>query len=197
MSKTVLRVKNLETFYGPVMAIRGVTLEVGKGQIVTILGSNGAGKTTILKTISGAIEPQKGSVEFDGEAITGMEPDKIARAGIRHVPEGREVFPFLTVRENLEVGAFSEPDRKQVQRQMDRVFDYDPLIREIQRLAEEMHYETQERFITRIVDECVRYNEIKSVEVFLRKSPVFGSSGELGVRLEIGESDLANLRTNR
>ncbi|MEC8177400.1 MAG: ATP-binding cassette domain-containing protein, partial [Pseudomonadota bacterium] len=108
------------------MAIRGVTLEVGKGQIVTILGSNGAGKTTILKTISGAIEPQKGSVEFDGEAITGMEPDKIARAGIRHVPEGREVFPFLTVRENLEVGAFSEPDRKQVQRQMDRVFDFFP-----------------------------------------------------------------------
>ena len=126
MSKTVLRVKNLETFYGPVMAIRGVTLEVGNGQIVTILGSNGAGKTTILKTISGAIEPQKGSVEFDGEAITGMEPDKIARAGIRHVPEGREVFPFLTVRENLEVGAFSEPDRKQVQRQMDRVFDFFP-----------------------------------------------------------------------
>ena len=76
MSETVLRVKNLETFYGPVMAIRGVTLEVGKGQIVTILGSNGAGKTTILKTISGAIEPQKGSVEFDGEAITGMEPIK-------------------------------------------------------------------------------------------------------------------------
>ena len=126
MSETVLRVKNLETFYGPVMAIRGVTLEVGEGQIVTILGSNGAGKTTILKTISGAIEPQKGSVEFDGEAITGMEPDKIARAGIRHVPEGREVFPFLTVRENLEVGAFSEPDRKQVQRQMDRVFDFFP-----------------------------------------------------------------------
>ena len=126
MSETVLRVKNLETFYGPVMAIRGVTLEVGKGQIVTILGSNGAGKTTILKTISGAIEPQKGSVEFYGEAITGMEPDKIARAGVRHVPEGREVFPFLTVRENLEVGAFSEPDRKQVQRQMDRVFDFFP-----------------------------------------------------------------------
>tara|TARA_B100001057_G_scaffold85386_1_gene81230 strand:- start:3977 stop:4750 length:774 start_codon:yes stop_codon:yes gene_type:complete len=126
MPETVLKVRNLETFYGPVMAIRGVTLEVGKSQIVTILGSNGAGKTTILKTISGAIEPQKGSVEFDGEAITGLEPDKVARAGIRHVPEGREVFPFLTVRENLEVGGFSEPDRKQVQRQIDRVFDFFP-----------------------------------------------------------------------
>ena len=80
--------------------------------------------------------------------------------------------------------------------QMDRVFDYDPLIREIQRMSREMHYETQERFITRIVDECVKHNEIKSVEVFLRKSPVFGSSGELGVRLVIGEPNLTNLRTD-
>ena len=81
--------------------------------------------------------------------------------------------------------------------QMERVFDYDPLIQEIQLMSREMHYETQERFITRIVDECVKYNEIKSVEVFLRKSPVFGSSGELGVRLKIGEPDLTNLRTVR
>ena len=81
--------------------------------------------------------------------------------------------------------------------QMERVFDYDPLIRDIRLMAEEMHYETQERFITRIVDECVKYNEIKSVEVFLRKSPVFGSSGELGVRVEIGELDLAHLRSHR
>lgn len=80
--------------------------------------------------------------------------------------------------------------------QMDRVFDYDPLIREIRLMAEEMHYETQERFITRIVDECVKYSEIRSVEVFLRKSPVFGSSGELGVRLEVDEPDLSNLRTD-
>ena len=80
--------------------------------------------------------------------------------------------------------------------QMDRVFDYDPLIREIRLMAGEMHYETQERFITRIVDQCVKYSEIKSVEVFLRKSPVFGSSGELGVRLEADESDLTNLRTD-
>jgi dihydroneopterin aldolase len=79
--------------------------------------------------------------------------------------------------------------------QMDRVFDYDPLIREIQRLAKEMHYETQERFITRIVEECVKYNEIKSVEVFLRKAPVFGSSGELGVRLQIGMRHLRNMKT--
>ena len=81
--------------------------------------------------------------------------------------------------------------------QMERVFDYDPLIQEIQLMSREMHYETQERFITRMVDECVKYNEIKSVEVFLRKSPVFGSSGELGVRVEIGELDLAHLRIDR
>jgi len=81
--------------------------------------------------------------------------------------------------------------------QMDRVFDYDPLIREIRLMAEEMHYETQERFMTRIVDQCVNYGEIKSVEVFLRKSPVFGSSGELGVRLEVDETDLTNLRADR
>ena len=80
--------------------------------------------------------------------------------------------------------------------QMERVFDYDPLIQEIQLMSREMHYETQERFITRMVDECVKYNEIKSVEVFLRKSPVFGSSGELGVRLVIGEPNLTNLRTD-
>ncbi|RPF98850.1 MAG: dihydroneopterin aldolase [Rhodospirillaceae bacterium] len=80
--------------------------------------------------------------------------------------------------------------------QMDQVFDYDPLIREIRMMAEELHYETQERFITRIVDECCKYSEIKSVGVFLRKSPVFGSSGELGVRLEADESDLTNLRTD-
>ena len=80
--------------------------------------------------------------------------------------------------------------------QMDRVFDYDPLIREIRLMAEEMHYETQERFITRIVDECCKYSEIKSVEALLRKSPVFGSSGELGVRLEVDETDLTNLRTD-
>ena len=78
--------------------------------------------------------------------------------------------------------------------EMDRVFDYDPLILEIQRKAEEMRYESQERFITRIVDECVRYREIKSIEVFLRKTPILGLSGELGVRLEVEEPDLINLR---
>ena len=91
------------------MAIRGVSLSVPDGKIVTVLGANGAGKTTILKTISGVLDPLKGSVEFEGKPIQRMDPDKIVRLGLSHVPEGREVFPFLTVRENLVMGGFRAP----------------------------------------------------------------------------------------
>ena len=97
----LLQVRNIETFYGPVMAVRGISLDVHEGQIVSILGGNGAGKTTILKTICGALEPQKGTVVFSGQDITAWQPDKTAQQGMGHVPEGREVFPFLTVKENL------------------------------------------------------------------------------------------------
>ncbi|MCE2423666.1 MAG: ABC transporter ATP-binding protein [Pseudomonadales bacterium] len=92
------------------MAIRGVSIEVAEHDVVTILGANGAGKTTVLKTICGAMEPQKGSVTFADEDITNRDPDRVARLGIGHVPEGREVFPFLTVDENLRMGAFSRKD---------------------------------------------------------------------------------------
>ena len=103
----LLTVRNVETYYGPIMAIRGVSLEVNDGGIVAVLGANGAGKTTVLKTVSGAMDPRKGTVDFDGRDITGRDPDRVARMGIGHVPEGREVFPFLSVEENLVVGAFS------------------------------------------------------------------------------------------
>ena len=103
----LLTVRNVETYYGPIMAIRGVSLAVEDGSIVAVLGANGAGKTTVLKTVCGAMDPRKGTVDFDGEDITGLDPDRVARLGIGHVPEGREVFPFLTVEENLVVGAFS------------------------------------------------------------------------------------------
>ena len=93
------------------MAIRGISLEVPRGRIVTLLGANGAGKTTVLKTISGILDPQKGSIEFLGKPIQRMEADKIVRLGISHVPEGREVFPFLCVRENLMMGAYPRADR--------------------------------------------------------------------------------------
>ena len=130
MSNQVLQVRNLETFYGPVMAIRGVSLDVEEGKIVAVLGSNGAGKTTVLKTISGAMEPQKGSISFHGEDIAGMEPDRVANKGIGHVPEGREVFPFLSVQENLEMGAFRRSDRDAVEEDLETVFNYFPILRE-------------------------------------------------------------------
>ena len=107
------------------MAIRGVSLEVHKGQIVALLGANGAGKTTVLKTISGAIDAQKGQVLLAGQAIQGRDPDVVARMGIAHVPEGREVFPFLSVEENLKVGAFSRSD-KRISADLEMIYDYFP-----------------------------------------------------------------------
>ncbi len=102
----ILKLSNIESYYGPIMAIRGISLEVPRGRIVTLLGANGAGKTTVLKTISGILDPQKGAIEFMGKPIQRMEADKIVRLGLSHVPEGREVFPFLSVRENLMMGAY-------------------------------------------------------------------------------------------
>ncbi len=130
----ILKVSNIESYYGPIMAIRGVSLEAPKGQIVTILGANGAGKTTILKTISGVLDPRKGSVEFEGQPITRMEPNKIVEMGIAHVPEGREVFPFLSVAENLQMGSFLRKDSAGVARDIERIFEYFPRLKE--RLAQ-------------------------------------------------------------
>src|SRR3977135_2415935 len=112
----ILKLSNIESYYGPIMAIRGISLEVPRGQIVTLLGANGAGKTTILKTISGVLDPQKGTIELEGKPIHGMDPDRIVKLGLSHVPEGREVFPFLTVAENLAMGAFLRSDRDAVAR---------------------------------------------------------------------------------
>lgn len=130
MSEPILRVSNVETYYGPIMAIRGVSIAVNEGDIVTVLGSNGAGKTTILKTISGVMDPRKGSVTFEGEDITSREPDWVMRRGISHVPEGREVFPFLSVQENLRMGAFTRKDSKGVADDIDMVFNYFPVLKE-------------------------------------------------------------------
>jgi branched-chain amino acid transport system ATP-binding protein len=126
----ILRISNVESYYGPIMAIRGVSLVVPRGQIVTVLGANGAGKTTILKTISGVLDPQKGTVEFEGKPIQRMDADKIVRLGLSHVPEGREVFPFLSVRENLAMGAFLRHDKAGVAADLERVFGYFPRLRE-------------------------------------------------------------------
>ena len=129
-TQPVLKVANVETYYGPIMAIRGVSFEVPKGGIVTILGANGAGKTTVLKTVSGVMDPQKGSVLFEGREIRGMDPDKVMRLGMSHVPEGREVFPFLSVRENLRMGAYTRRDPDGVAKDLESVFGYFPVLRE-------------------------------------------------------------------
>jgi len=130
MGQTVLEIKNLESFYGPIMAIRGVSLKVEQGQVVTVLGANGAGKSTLLKTISGIMEPEKGKIVFDGEEIQGMEPHQIVNRGIVHVPEGREVFPLLTVDENLSLGAYTRNDRAEIERDRQMVFEYFPILAE-------------------------------------------------------------------
>src|SRR5207302_32613 len=125
-SDIILKISNIESYYGPIMAIRGISLEVPRGQIVTLLGANGAGKTTVLKTISGILDPQKGSIEFLGKPIQRMDPDRIVRLGLSHVPEGREVFPFLTVRENLMMGAYLRRDGDGVEQDLARVYEYFP-----------------------------------------------------------------------
>jgi branched-chain amino acid transport system ATP-binding protein len=128
MADPLLTVSNVETYYGPIMAVRGISFTVARGTIVTILGANGAGKTTILKTVSGVMEPQKGTITFAGRAIHGLDPDRVARLGLSHVPEGREVFPFLTVRENLRMGAYTRTDAAAVAEDLRTVHRYFPVL---------------------------------------------------------------------
>ena len=129
MNEVLLQVRNLESFYGPVMAIRGVSLDVPEGKIVAVLGANGAGKTTLLRTVSGIMDPEKGEVLLSGEPIQRDDPDRIVRKGIVHVPEGREVFPLLSVQENLTMGAYTRADGG-VGGDMETVFEYFPVLRE-------------------------------------------------------------------
>lgn len=126
----VLKLLNVESAYGPIKAIRGVSLQVRRGEIATVLGSNGAGKTTILKTISGIIDPRKGRVEFKGEDITARDPALIVQQGLSHVPEGREVFALLSVHDNLLMGAYTRQDRDAVAADMALVYSYFPILRE-------------------------------------------------------------------
>ncbi len=118
MAEPLLNVENIETYYGPIMAIRGISFKVFPESIVTILGSNGAGKTTILKTISGAIDPRKGKVLLNGSEIQKKDPDKILKLGMSHAPEGREVFPYCSVLENLQMGAFTRSNKSEIEKDM-------------------------------------------------------------------------------
>ena len=130
MAAPILELANVESSYGPVQALRGVSLAVEEGRIVTVLGANGAGKSTILKTISGIIDPSKGQVKLGGAEIQGWSPDRVVRAGVVHVPEGREVFPLLSVEDNLRMGAYTRRDADGVARDLEAVYGYFPVLRE-------------------------------------------------------------------
>ena len=130
--ETLLEIKNIETFYTLIYALRGVSLTVEEGTITAILGNNGAGKSTILKTVMGLLDdqPDKGTIEFMGKRIDGKDPEYIVRMGLSYVPEGREVFEELSVRENLLMGAYIRRDRAGVRKDFQRIYGYFPVLKE-------------------------------------------------------------------
>ena len=132
----MLKINNIETWYDLIRALHGISFEVQEGQIVALLGSNGAGKTTTLKTIMRLLydqkkeQPEKGIIEFQGVRIERMDTDRIVKLGISYVPEGREVFPELSVMENIQMGAYVRRDKKEIQKDMERILNYFPILRE-------------------------------------------------------------------
>lgn len=127
---TMLTINDINVFYGAIHAIKGVSLEVNEGEIVTLIGANGAGKSTILRTISGLLKPKTGSIQFEGQEIAGMPAHEIVKTGISQVPEGRRIFAEMTVLENLELGAFTRKDKDGIKADMELVFDRFPRLKE-------------------------------------------------------------------
>ena len=128
----LLEIKNIETFYTLIYALRGVSLTVEEGSITAVLGNNGAGKSTVLKTVMGLLDdqPDKGTIEFMGKRIDGKDPEVIVRRGISYVPEGREVFEELSVRENLLMGAYIRKDRAGIKKDFERIYGYFPVLKD-------------------------------------------------------------------
>lgn len=126
----MLKIENIKTFYGNIQALQDVSIEVSEGEIITLIGANGAGKSTTLMSISGIEPPRFGKIFFEGKDITGMDPDKIVSLGIVQVPEGRRIFPFLTVRENLDMGAFLRNDKESIKKDIEYVFSLFPILAE-------------------------------------------------------------------
>lgn len=126
----MLKIKNLKVNYGAIKAINDISIEVKKGEIVTLIGANGAGKSTILRTISAIIKPVSGSIEFDGKDIIGMPPHKIVENGISQAPEGRMIFSNLTVQENLEMGAYTRKDKDNIKYDLELIFKLFPRLQE-------------------------------------------------------------------
>lgn len=128
----MLQVKGLSISYGAIQAVRHVDFEVKKGEIVTLIGANGAGKSTILKTISGIVKPQSGSIEYQNESLIGKKAPQIVAAGISQVPEGRHVFPAMTVMENLQLGSYLQKNRDQIDQHLQEIFEMFPILKERQ-----------------------------------------------------------------
>jgi len=126
----MLEVQDIHVYYGAIHALKGISFYLEEGEIVALIGANGAGKSTSLNTISGLLRPQPGTIKFQNEDISQTPPAKIVRKGIIHVPEGRKIFPKLTVWENLEIGAYSRDDRNEIEKDYEKVFDLFPRLRE-------------------------------------------------------------------
>jgi branched-chain amino acid transport system ATP-binding protein len=128
--KQMLEVRGMKTYYGNIQALKGVDLEISEGEIITLIGANGAGKTTSLMSISGVVPPRTGEVIFEGESISGLSPNEIVAKGISQVPEGRRIFPYLTVSENLDMGAFLRKDSQEVKSDIEYIFELFPILAE-------------------------------------------------------------------
>ncbi len=126
----MLSVDNIHVFYGNIAAVKGISLTVYPGEIVTLIGGNGAGKSTTMRTISGLLKPKRGEVQFEGKKVSGLKGHEVAQRGIAQSPEGRRIFPRMTVTENLELGAFMRSDKAEIATDMERVFDLFPRLKE-------------------------------------------------------------------
>jgi branched-chain amino acid transport system ATP-binding protein len=127
---SLLTLENIHSYYGHIHALQGISLTVEEGEIVTLIGANGAGKSTTLRTISGLIHPKQGKITLNDKDISHMEPHLIVNAGVGHVPEGRRIFPKMTVKENLEIGAYVVDDPMEVERRMEYTFELFPRLKE-------------------------------------------------------------------
>lgn len=126
----MLKIAKINTYYGVRHMLRDVSLEVGDGEVVTVIGTNGSGKTTLLRTISGFIRTVGGAIEYDGERIDGLRPTDIVKLGICHIPEGRQLFPTMSVLENLEMGAYLRRDNEAIEQDLERVYEFFPILQE-------------------------------------------------------------------
>lgn len=131
----LLKLDNVKTYYGNIRALKGISIEIDEGEIVCLIGGNGAGKSTTLMTISGVLTPEEGDILYQGKSIVFLSPDNIVKLGICQVPEGRMIFPMLTVMENLDLGAYLRKDKKGIKEDIDQVFGFFPILRERRKQA--------------------------------------------------------------